>query len=139
VNSRACILGNRLQLVLERLDLPLADVADRLFLSERAEGVQDRDEDVVVLTARLHRRIGDVRELLIAAGGEEGTAEEVVGPLAVALALDGLPHAARRLLVLGIGVQDPGLRLEHLGSCGRRAMALREAALARSSQMGSRA
>src|SRR5438094_3980229 len=73
--SRTGILRNLRDLLFERLNGPLPDVAKLLFLAQRQQRVRDRNEDAVILSRGLDRGVRDVRKLLIVARTEERTAE----------------------------------------------------------------
>jgi hypothetical protein len=102
-DARSRILGHMFQVVLERGDEPLGHVAPGFFFAHGAERVHDGHINVVVFTACFYGGFRDVQNFLVASRGEQGAAEQVIGALAVALAVDslfdhahGLHHGVRR-------------------------------------------
>ena len=107
--------GNMFQVVLERGDEPLGHVAPGFFFAHGAERVHDGHINVVVFTACFYGGFRDVQNFLVASRGEQGAAEQVIGALAVALAVDSLfDHAHGFIMEFG-GVEDPGLADLHFG------------------------
>src|SRR6201988_4346446 len=80
-----------------------------------AERVQDGHINVVILAARLDGGIRNVQNFLVASPSEQGTAEQIVGTLAVALAFNSLfDHSHGFVMQFGC-VEDPGLAYLHFG------------------------
>ena len=103
---------------LEGQDAPLPEAGAALLLPERPERVDDRDVDAVVVARGLDRGLRHVGHLLVAAGGEQRPAEQVVGPLAVGLAGDRLADALDRVGEVAVDVADPGLGDLHVRQLG---------------------
>src|SRR5713226_3470371 len=114
-SARAGIFGNPLQVVFQHLNLARTQIAERLLILESTEGVADRHVDIVVAAAGLQGVFGNVGQLLVPPGGKQGTTHQVVGTLAIALALNGLLNTSDCVVVLLAGIENPRLRDQHFG------------------------
>ena len=71
--------------------------------------------NVVVLAAGLDGGFRHVHHFLVAPGGKQRAAKQVISSLAIALALDGFLHHAHGFVVQFGGVEHPGLAHLHFG------------------------
>src|SRR6266481_14922 len=103
------VFGYLLQVVFEGADAAEQEIAVSVFFAEGAERVGDGNVDVVILAADFESSFHYVDHFLVAAGGKQRAAEEIVGAFAVALALDGFFDHAHSFVVKFGGVKHPSL------------------------------
>ncbi len=114
----ADVLRDQLELPLEHADHTLLELARSLVLAESTESIRVGDVRVVVVPIRLERPIYEGGGILESVGSEHRATQNVVGALAVGLALDGGSRELDRLVVLLLGVAHARSGGQHLGRLG---------------------
>src|SRR6476620_2011759 len=90
-------------------DLPMVEIIQRLLLSQRTQGVRDRNGRIVIFTCVGERGFDDVDQFLVLPRLKESASQQIVTAVEVRVLRKDGPHYIHDLIVLFVGKSEPSL------------------------------